>query len=53
MAGSLCDVSIYSKKVLFTGMNYIKINPVKAGLVDGAENYLYFSFYKYGVRSYF
>jgi len=40
------DVSIYSEKVLLTKMNYIRNNPVKAELVDDADDYLYSSFYK-------
>lgn len=40
------DVAIYSDEVLLAKMNYIKNNPVKAGLVEHPENYLYSSFYE-------
>lgn len=40
------DVAIYSEKVYLAKLNYMRNNPVKAGLVKRPEDYKYSSFYE-------
>lgn len=46
------DVVLYTRKVLEVKLDYIHMNPVKAGLVDSSEKYLHSSasFYKEGIQ---
>ncbi len=39
------DVAIYSEEVYLTKLDYMRNNPVKAGLVERPEDYKYSSFY--------
>ena len=39
------DAAIYSEEVYLTKLNYIRNNPLKAGLVERPEDYKYSSFY--------
>jgi putative transposase len=41
--GRFDDVTLYSEKNFLTKLNYIHLNPVKAGLVEKPEDWLYSS----------